>query len=112
MAEAFAKTYGKGKVDAYSAGSKPSGVVNSNAIEVLKQKGIDITGAESKGFEQLREINFDYVITMGCGDVCPFIPAKKNIDWQITDPKGKDMGFFSKTRDEIEKKVKDFITSL
>ena len=99
MAEAFAKLHGKDKINAYSAGSKPSGKVNPRAIEALKEKGIDISLAQSNGFERLRDIKFDYVISMGCKDQCPFVPSEKKIDWQIPDPKDQDMNFFRKVRD-------------
>ena len=69
MAEGFAKFYGKDKIEVYSAGSDPSRKVNRSAIEVMKEKGIDISRQKSKGFSELPHKNFDYVISMGCGDV-------------------------------------------
>ena len=98
------------KFFAYSAGSKPSGIVNPNAIEVLKERGIDISNRKSKGFENIpKELKFDYVITMGCGDECPFYPGAKRIEWQIPDPKGKSLEFFRETLNLIEEKIKNFI---
>ena len=105
MAEGFARTFGKGAILAYSAGSKPSGKVNPDAIKVMLETGIDISQNRSKGFEALSEIKFDYVITMGCGDVCPVVLAKEHRDWQIPDPKGKDLVFFRAARDKIKEKV-------
>ena len=112
MAQGWAAKLGGDKVEAFSAGSKPSGVVNPDAIKVMKEIGIDISGQTSKGFEQLPYNKFDYVITMGCQDVCPFFPAKEKIDWQITDPKGKGLEFFRKVRDEIGDRVKQLIAGL
>ena len=106
IAEGFAKKYGGDKVEVYSAGSKPSGLVNPDAVEVMKEAGIDISGQASKGFERLPYNKFDLIVTMGCQDVCPFFPAKEKIDWQIEDPKGKGMEVFRKVRDEIGEKVK------
>ena len=106
IAEGFAKKYGGDKVEVYSAGSKPSGLVNPDAVEVMKEAGIDISGQVSKGFERLPYNKFDLIVTMGCQDVCPFFPAKEKIDWQIEDPKGKGMEVFRKVRDEIGEKVK------
>lgn len=106
MAEGFANFYGKDKVIAYSAGSKPSGKVNDLAIKVMAEKGIDISGARSKGFNELPTKEFDCAISMGCKDVCPFVPAANHIEWDIQDPKGKDITFFRKTRDAIESKTK------
>ena len=112
IAEGFAKDFGKGFIEPYSAGSKPSGVVNSAAIEVMKEAGIDISKSPSKGFGDLPVQRFDYVITLGCGDTCPFFPADKHIDWNIEDPKGKDMDFFRKTRDNIGRQVKSLIKEI
>lgn len=97
------------KFKAYSAGSKPSGVVNPIAIEVMKEIGIDISQNKSKSFDELTGIEFDYVVTMGCGDVCPFYPAKEKIDWNIEDPKGKPKEVFIKVRNDIENKIKTLV---
>ncbi len=112
MAEGFARRLAQGRIEAYSAGSKPSGKVNEIAIQVMKEAGIDISKQRSKGFDELHEKAFDYVITMGCGDVCPFVPAKKRIEWDIADPQGKPIEAFRETRDEIEKKVQELIGNL
>jgi len=112
MAEGFAKFYGRDKIEVFSAGSNPSGKVNEQAIEVMKEKGIDISNQKSKGFNDLPYKSFDYVITMGCGDVCPFVPAKERIEWEIEDPKGKTKEEFREAREVIEKKVKEFLKRL
>ena len=112
MAEGFAKTLGEGLVLAYSAGSRASGVVNANAIKAMKEAGIDISYHTSKGFNDLPTKEFDYAVTLGCKDTCPFIPADQHISWQIEDPKGKDFSFFIKTRDQINKKVIELIKTL
>ncbi|MDD5155522.1 MAG: arsenate reductase ArsC [Candidatus Omnitrophica bacterium] len=109
IAEGFANYLGKDILEAYSAGSKPSGKVNPYAIEVMREAGIDISGQSSKGFDELAVKEFDYVFTMGCRDVCPFLPADKHIEWNIEDPKGKDISFFRKIRDQIKTKIIDFI---
>ncbi len=112
MAEGFAKFYGRDKIEVFSAGSNPSGKVDQTAIEVMKEKGIDISNQKSKGFKELPYNDFDYVITMGCGDVCPFVPAKTRIEWEIEDPKGKSKEKFREVRDEINSQVKDFLGKL
>jgi arsenate reductase len=112
MAEGFAKFYGKDKIEPFSAGSNPSGKVNELAIESMKEKGIDISGQKPKGFKDLPYTNFDYVITMGCGDVCPFVPAKQRIEWEIEDPKEEPIEKFREVRDEIEKKIKEFMKEI
>lgn len=105
MAEGFARHLGKGIIEAYSAGSKPSGKVNPIAIEVMKEKGIDISSYKSKGFHDLPLKDFDYSVTLGCRDICPFMPADAHIEWDITDPKGKNKEFFKKTASDIEFEV-------
>jgi len=110
MAEGFANFYGKDKVIAYSAGSSPSGKVNDLAIKVMTEKGIDISSAESKGFDELLTNEFDCAISMGCKDTCPLVSAANHIEWDIPDPKGKDITFFRKTRNEIESKVRTLLS--
>jgi arsenate reductase len=112
MAEGFARKLAPDKIEAFSAGSKPSGIVNPNAIQVMKEMGIDISSQKSKGFFDLPYKEFDYVITMGCGDVCPFYPAKEKLDWEIEDPKGRDLPFFRQTRDQIKKEVASLIENI
>ena len=105
MAEGLAKVIGKGVIEAYSAGSSPSGEVNETAIALMREDGIDISGSKSKGFDELPVKNFDIVITLGCKDTCPFIPADNHIEWLIKDPKGKDIAFFKQTKDQIKERI-------
>ena len=86
MAEAFARIHGAGQVEAYSSGSRPSGVVNPKAIASMREKGYDLSAHRSKGLTDLPQIEWDAVVTMGCGDECPYIPGKRYIDWDLTDP--------------------------
>src|SRR2546421_6621092 len=88
MAEAFAAIHGNKKVEAFSAGSRPSGIINPKAIASMKEIGYDLSGQYSKSLDEIKDkAPFDAVITMGCGDACPWMPAKQFIDWQIPDPK-------------------------
>ncbi|MBU4482464.1 arsenate reductase ArsC [Patescibacteria group bacterium] len=112
MAEKIANYFGKGVLKAYSAGSQASGKVNPNAIEVMKEIGIDISKAKSKSFDSLPTKKFNYVITLGCKDVCPFVPAQSHINWQIADPKDKSIEFFREVRDDIKKEVDCLIQEL
>jgi arsenate reductase (thioredoxin) len=110
MAEAFAKMYGGENVEAYSAGSKPSGIVNPKAIAAMKDLGYDLNTHHSKSLEEVKAIApFDAVVTMGCGDACPWMPAKKFIDWQIPDPKNMKPAEFNTIRDLIAMKVRDLL---
>ena len=86
IAEAFARTLGQGRVRAFSAGSKPRGRVDQTAIDVMREVGIAMDAHASKGLDQLPPVTWDAIVTMGCGDACPSLPAKQRIDWQIPDP--------------------------
>ena len=109
MAQAFATIYGAGKVKAYSAGSKPSGKINPKAVAAMKELGYDLTTHASKSLKDIPEGEFDYVVTMGCGDACPWVPAKHRLDWQIPDPREMNPEQFNKVRDLIASKVKEII---
>jgi protein-tyrosine-phosphatase len=109
MAEAFAKMHGKDRVEAFSAGSHPSGRINPKAIEAMNEAGYDLTGHSSKSSDDFKEYSFEYVVTMGCGDECPFIPAVHRVDWDIPDPRNMDKDEFRKVRDLIEEKVKQLL---
>ena len=110
MSEAFAKILGGGNIEAYSAGSNPSGVVNPKAIAAMKDLGYDLSKHKSKSLTDVeRFAPFDAVITMGCGDACPWMPAKKFIDWDIPDPKDLPPTEFNKVRDLIKLKVSELL---
>src|ERR1051325_1934459 len=113
MSEAFAKIHGGNEVEAYSSGSKPSGIINPKAIAAMKEIGYDLTTHHSKSLEEVKAFApFDAVVTMGCGDACPWMPAKQFIDWQIPDPKFMNEDDFRKVRDFIEQKVKELLQQL
>ncbi|QEC67687.1 arsenate reductase ArsC [Panacibacter ginsenosidivorans] len=113
MSQAFATIYGGNAVEAYSAGSKPSGVVNSKAIAAMKELGYDLNKHDSKSLKEVEKYApFDVVVTMGCGDACPWMPAKQFIDWQIPDPKHMEPAEFNIVRDFIAGKVKDLLAIL
>jgi protein-tyrosine-phosphatase len=109
MAEGFARTLGKDALEAWSAGSRPSGKVNETALRLMKEKGIDLGQNRSKGLADLPEGSWDYVITMGCGDACPFVPARAKQDWNIPDPKALPDSEFRKVRDRIEEKIQELV---
>ena len=87
MAQAFATLYGGDKVEALSAGSKPKGIVNPKAIAAMKELGYDLTTHSSKSVDAYNGQDIDVAVTMGCGDACPLVNAKRRIDWQIPDPR-------------------------
>jgi protein-tyrosine-phosphatase len=105
MAEAFARFHGGADVEAWSAGSKPSGRVNPAAIECMRERGIDLGSQRSKGLDDLPRVAFDAAITMGCGDACPLVRASVREDWQIPDPRHLDSDGMRVVRDRIEGEV-------
>lgn len=113
MSQAFAIMLGGDGVEAFSAGSKPSGIVNPKAIAAMMELGYDLSKHDSKSLDEVKAFApFDAVVTMGCGDACPWMPAKKFIDWQIPDPKNMEPGDFNQVRDLIKQKVKELLSDL
>jgi protein-tyrosine-phosphatase len=113
MSQAFAKIIGGEQIEAYSAGSKPSGIVNPKAIAAMQELGYDLSKHDSKSLQEVEQYApFDAVVTMGCGDACPWMPAKQFIDWQIPDPKHLEPAQFNEVRDMIRDKVKELVASL
>lgn len=112
MAEAFARMHGQGKIDPFSAGSRPSGRVNPKAIEAMKAKGYDLSTHLSKSLAEVPQDGYEYVVTMGCGDECPFIPAAHREDWDLADPRFLEGSQFIAVRDEIEMRILDLIARL
>jgi arsenate reductase len=106
MAEAFARIHGGDAVEAFSAGSRPSGVVNPKAIAAMAELKYDLSQHGSKSLDEVKDLAFDFVATMGCGYQCPFIAAKVREDWTIPDPKHMPPDEFRAVRDLIESKVK------
>lgn len=111
MAEAFANIHGGDAVEAFSAGSHPSGVINPKAIRFMSELGYDLTRHGSKSLDEI-DGEFDAVITMGCGDDCPWVPAKRREDWALPDPKHMDDDAYRAVRDEISARVKALLDAL
>jgi len=113
MSQAFAKIIGGDAIEAYSAGSNPSGKINPKAVAAMKELNYDLSSHHSKSLDEVKQYApFDAVVTMGCGDACPWMPAKQFIDWSIPDPKDMSEGDFRKVRDVIKDKVKELLDSL
>ena len=111
MAEGFANYYGKGKLIVSSGGNKPAEKVNPVVVDVLKEKGIDISMNKPKllTFQIAQEA--DLIVTMGCNDqgICPGPFFKPTIDWSLEDPKGKPIEKVREIRDEIERRIKQLV---
>jgi len=111
MAEAFAHMLGGADIEALSAGSAPSGVINPKAIAAMAELGYDLTTHDSKSLDQVTG-DFDAVVTMGCGDSCPWVPAKRREDWALTDPKHLEGDAYRAVRDDIRERVRALLASL
>lgn len=109
MAEAFARMFGEGRVEVYSAGSRPSGRVHPKAIDAMRELGYDLGWHRSKGLWELPDVEFDVAVTMGCGDDCPALQAKRQEDWNIPCPKEMSPDQFRLVRDQIGEKVKTLL---
>jgi protein-tyrosine-phosphatase len=112
MAEAFARKLGGVRVEAWSAGSKPSGQVNPKAILAMREKGCDLTRHASKSLDDLPPVDFDAAITMGCGDACPNVRAGVREDWSLPDPREMGPEEFRAVRDRIEAEVRGLLARL
>jgi protein-tyrosine-phosphatase len=112
MAEAFARMLGGDQIEAWSAGSRPSGHVNPKAVEAMREIGYDLSTHRSKAITEIPQGGYDAVVSMGCGDDCPLVPAKRREEWQIPDPKEMRPEDFRRVRDMIRDKVRELLTRI
>jgi protein-tyrosine-phosphatase len=112
MAQAFATMYGADRVNAYSAGSRPSGIINPKAIAAMKELDYDLTAHDSKSLDEIPQEEYEYAVTMGCGDACPMVRARHREDWNIPDPRDMDEAAFRQVRDLIGEKVKALLQKI
>ena len=112
MAAGFAREIGAGRVDIYSGGSEPADTVNPVAVGAMAEVGIDISGFTPQRFTDELLGKVDVVVTMGCGDTCPYIPGKRYVDWPLDDPKGRPIEEVRRIRDEIRSRVEDLVAQL
>lgn len=112
MAAGFARHLGGAGVRVFSGGSEPADQVNPAAVKAMAEKGIDITSAipQTWTMDQLEAV--DVVVTMGCGDTCPYIPGKRYLDWPLDDPAGQGVEAIRPIRDQIETKVASLLDEL
>ncbi len=112
MAAGFLKHLAAGRVEALSAGSEPAELVNPVAVEAMAEAGIDVSKEKPKLLQDSAVQQADVVITMGCGDACPFYPGKRYEDWELEDPAGKPLEQVRPIRDEIERRVEALLRDL
>jgi len=110
MAEGFARALGAGRAAAFSAGSRPSGQLDPRAVRFMAEKGVDLAPQRSKGLDELPAgVTWDCLVTMGCGDACPWLPARRRLDWALPDPKTLGDDGFRQVRDRIEQLVHELV---
>jgi protein-tyrosine-phosphatase len=112
MAEAFARKHGGDRVEAYSAGARPSGRVHPKVIEAMREVGIDLSGHRSKGLIDVPEVEYDVVVTLGCGDACDRVRARRRQAWDLPAPKDLPPKEVRAVRDVIETRVKELLAAL
>ena len=112
MAAAFLKHHGGTRVEVLSAGSAPANTINPSVVEAMLEVGIDISAEVPKVLTNEAVQESDLVITMGCGDACPFYPGKRYLDWKLDDPAGQGVVSVRPIRDEIEKRILSLLTEL
>jgi arsenite transporter/arsenate reductase (thioredoxin) len=113
MAKAFAQYHAGGKIDALSAGTRPAEKINPIMEEVMRESGIDVAFRVPRSIDDVvAQTKSEMIITMGCGEECPFIPGVEYEDWDLPDPSGQPVEFVRNVRDEIEQKVKHLIDKL
>ncbi|MFL6062359.1 MAG: arsenate reductase ArsC [Marmoricola sp.] len=112
MAAGFLQHLGGGRIEVYSAGSQPADQVNPVAVAAMAEEGIDIENEQPKVLTESAVRQADVVITMGCGDACPYFPGTRYEDWVLADPAGQGIEAVRPIRDEIRVRVEELISSL
>jgi len=112
MAAGFARTLGAGQVLVHSAGSTPGERLNPAVVAAMAEVGIDIADESPKKLTDEMGRSADVVVTMGCGDACPMYPGTRYVDWELDDPKGKDLEVVRRIRDEIRERVTSLLAEL
>src|SRR4051794_23403980 len=112
MSEALFTRAAQGRHQAESAGTAPAGQVHPEVVEAMRELGVDLAGRTPQKLTTEAAQRADVVVTMGCGDECPYIPGKRYLDWDLADPKGKPLDEVRRTRDEIATRVEGLVREL
>src|SRR6185312_14022477 len=112
MSAALFEHAAEGRHRALSAGTTPAERVHPEVVEVMVELGIDLADRRPQLLTRELAEQADVVVTMGCGDACPFIPGKRYVDWQLPDPKGRPLEEVRRTRDEISRRVSQLVSEL
>jgi protein-tyrosine-phosphatase len=112
MAAAFARALGAERLEVLSAGSEPGASLNPAVVAAMSEVGLDISSEQPKVITDGMAQRADVVVTMGCGDACPFYPGKQYLDWDLLDPAGQDVATVRGIRDDIEQRVRSLLDEL
>jgi arsenate reductase (thioredoxin) len=112
IAAAFAREMGGGRIVVHSAGSDPGESLNPAVVEAMKEVGLDITGESPRRLTEEMGLHADVIVTMGCGDACPVYLGKRYEDWELEDPRGKDLNTVRAIRDDIRDRVRALVSEL
>ena len=112
MSQALFERAADGRHEALSAGTTPAEHVHPEVVEAMRELDIDLTDREPRALTRELAEQADVVVTMGCGDACPYIPGKRYLDWDLPDPKGRPLDEVRATRDEIERRVRELAEEL
>ena len=112
MSQALFERAADGRHRALSAGTTPAERVHPEVVTVMDEVGIDLAGRTPQRITRELAEQADVVVTMGCGDECPYIPGKRYLDWELEDPKGRPLAEVRATRDEIERRVGELVAEL
>ena len=112
MSQALFERAAEGRHRALSAGTTPADRVHPEVVEVMRELGIDLADREPKLLTRELAEQADIVVTMGCGDECPYIPGRRYLDWDLEDPKGRPVDEVRATRDEIDRRVRELVEEL
>jgi arsenate reductase len=112
IAEAFFRRLADARHEARSAGTRPAEAVHEGVVEAMREVGVDLAGTKPRRLAREDAEWADVVVTMGCGDECPYIPGKRYLDWDLPDPKGRPLEEVRATRDEIERRVTELVAEL
>ena len=112
MSQALFERAAQGRHQVESAGTQPAGQVHPEVVTAMRELGIDLSGNTPKALTHEAAERADVVVTMGCGDECPFIPGKRYLDWELEDPKGQSLESVRRTRDEIARRVERLVAEL
>ena len=112
MGAGFASALGGARVRVLSGGSEPGAAVNPVVVEAMRERGIDVAGEQPKAFDEAMVASADIMVTMGCGDACPFFPGTRTLDWPLDDPAGQRIEVVRRVRDEIEGLVRALLAEI